>query len=81
MNTIKRFWLEAGLVAAATIGAGMFSLPYVFHEAGWLLGIFYTAVLSAAVIIAHLLYLRVLEETKEKSPDEVLQEKEPLDYL
>lgn len=67
MNGIQRFWRGAGLVAATTIGAGMFSLPYVFHRAGWLLGIFYVMGLSVAVIVSHALYWRVLSTNHEKN--------------
>lgn len=51
---------------ASTIGAGMFSLPYIFKESGWLLGIFYLIILSCAIIFAHYLYWLVLERVGEK---------------
>ncbi len=63
----KFFWGSAGLLAATTIGAGIFSLPYVFNKAGWLTGVFYLAVLSGILIYVHYLYWRALTELKEKN--------------
>jgi amino acid permease len=53
-------------VAAATVGDGVFALPYVFYHAGWLLCLFYLAALSAIVIMAHSVYLATLEKVGEK---------------
>ncbi|MEK7546984.1 MAG: aromatic amino acid transport family protein [Patescibacteria group bacterium] len=61
MNNFKSFWGGVGFIAATTIGAGMFSLPYIFHKSGWLTGIFYLIVLSGAVIFVHRLYWLSLE--------------------
>lgn len=66
MNRIKSFWGSVGLLAASTIGAGMFSLPYVFKESGWLLGIFYLVILSGAIIFAHHLYWLALARVGER---------------
>jgi tyrosine-specific transport protein len=54
-------------MAATTIGAGMFGLPFVFQEAGWLLGIFYLVALSLALIFVHSLYFRTLEAEEGRS--------------
>ena len=56
----------AALVAAATVGDGVFALPFVFYQAGWLLGLAYLLVLSAFVIVAHVVYLETLEKVGEK---------------
>ncbi len=66
MSKFKSFWGSVGLLAASTIGAGMFSLPYVFKESGWLLGIFYLVTLGCAIIFAHHLYWLVLERVGER---------------
>jgi amino acid permease len=63
----QSFWVAAGIVVAATLGAGIFSLPYVFREAGWLIGLTYLAVLAPAIIFAHVLYYRAIERTEEKN--------------
>lgn len=67
MKNLKSFWGSVGLLAATTIGAGMFSLPYIFKESGWLLGIFYLLLLGGILIFAHYLYWLSLARVKEKS--------------
>ena len=62
MSRFKSFWGSVSLLAATTIGAGMFSLPYIFNESGWLTGIFYLVFLSCAVIFAHYLYWLALSQ-------------------
>lgn len=58
---IKETILGSTLIAAATIGAGMFALPHVVSRGGYLLSTAYLAGLSAAVIYAHILYRRTRE--------------------
>lgn len=65
MNTIN-FLREAGVVAATTIGAGMFGLPYVFLKSGWVAGLFYLFVLSFIVAGAHVLYWKSLAAANKK---------------
>jgi amino acid permease len=60
------FFAVAAIVAAATVGDGIFALPYVFYQAGWLLGIFYLALLATFVGAAHVVYLKTLEKIGEK---------------
>lgn len=66
ISKFKSFWGSVELMMATTIGAGMFSLPYVFKEAGWLLGIFYVAVLTAVIVFVHRLYWLSIEKCGEK---------------
>lgn len=40
-------------MAATTIGAGIFVLPYVFERGGWLAGLLYFLVLGFLVVFAH----------------------------
>lgn len=56
----KSLWWAAGLMAATTIGAGIFSLPYIFQSSGWPLALLFLLALSATVHFAHHLYLRAL---------------------
>ncbi len=58
---LSRILRDAGVVVAATIGAGIFALPYVFIKAGLWTGIFYLIIMSAVIIFAHILYWRTLE--------------------
>ena len=67
MGNFKSFLGSASLLAATTIGAGMFSLPYVFKESGWLSGLFYIILLSGAVIFVHHLYWIVLSRADGKT--------------
>src|SRR6185437_3474586 len=56
----------AAIVAAATIGEGVFALPYIIQQSGWLLSIAYFLALAALVSIAHVTYFRTLAHVKEK---------------
>lgn len=62
----KTYFEAAILVCAATIGEGVFALPYVIKSAGWLLSLCYFIVLIAAVSIAHVIYFRTLGAVHEK---------------
>jgi len=65
MGTKKLFLIASGIVVGTTIGAGIFSLPYVFLKAGWAAGIVHLVVLTILVSYAHLLYYKVLERSGE----------------
>lgn len=67
MGSFKVLVLEIGLVAAATIGAGIFSLPYIFKESGWVLGILYLMALGSFIVTAHYFYWQVLTKTEAKN--------------
>jgi tyrosine-specific transport protein len=54
------------IVAAATIGSGVFALPYIIQESGWLLSLGYFIAIIAIVSLAHILYLRTLETVDEQ---------------
>jgi tyrosine-specific transport protein len=60
---VWRFFKEIGFLSATTIGAGVFALPYVFHRAGWFVGLLFLVALSLIVIFAQRLYFRVIEKT------------------
>ena len=62
----NNFFKVAAIIAAATVGDGIFALPYVFSRAGWLLGLFYLAGLGALVVLAHTVYLKTIEKVGEK---------------
>jgi amino acid permease len=59
-------WKIPAIIVAATIGDGIFALPYVFSQAGWLLGLAYLAFLAAIIITTHAIYLKTLEQLGEK---------------
>ncbi len=54
------------IVAAATIGEGVFALPYVIQVSGWLLSLGYFIALTIVVSTAHIVYLRTLATVHEK---------------
>lgn len=56
----------AGMLAATTIGAGMFGLPFVFSESGWLTGLGYLLILGFVMGWVHLLYIKTLARAGKK---------------
>ena len=65
MNSVRNFKIAA-IVTAATIGTGVFALPYVIQVAGWVLTLCYFVALTAVVSVAHIIYLRTLGAVHEK---------------
>jgi len=57
--------LAAGLLAGTIIGAGMFSLPFIFQSAGLGTGIFYLILVPIVYIFIYLMYSDVVIRTKE----------------
>ncbi len=62
-KTAKDFLLSVGLLAGTIIGAGIFSLPYIFKSAGLVTGFFYLALATAAYIIIHWMYAEIIQKT------------------
>src|SRR5258708_298597 len=58
---LKKFLEGTSLIVGATLGAGIFTLPYVFYVAGWATSILYLIALSTCVVFAHYLYWQTLE--------------------
>ena len=54
------------VITAATIGSGMFAIPYIIQTAGWAITLGYFIALGAVVSLAHILYLRTLATVQEK---------------
>jgi hypothetical protein len=63
--SIKSFIIVA-IVAAATIGEGVFAVPYIVATAGWAITLGYFIAVIAIVSVAHILYLRTLAAVDEK---------------
>lgn len=63
MTAILREWSALLLLIGTIVGVGMFAIPFVFVQAGFITGITELAVLAAAVTIVHLCYLEVVEKT------------------
>lgn len=61
MKSRLRFFIgDVSVMAATTVGAGIFSLPYIFARAGWLTGIFYLVIMTAVIMFVHSLFWRAL---------------------
>lgn len=56
------FFRGAAMVIAATMGVGIFALPYVVKESGWATSLFYLILVSFVIIQTHSWYWRVLKE-------------------
>lgn len=55
--------LPASILAGTIIGAGMFSLPFIFNQAGFFAGLFYLTVFSSFYIFIYFLYAEVILNT------------------
>ncbi|MEK7641136.1 MAG: aromatic amino acid transport family protein [Patescibacteria group bacterium] len=60
---IKQFLLGFGVLSGTIIGAGVFSLPYIFKFSGISLGSAYLAVAALAYIAIYLMYAEIVEKT------------------
>lgn len=56
--------MDVIILIATTIGAGIFSLPYIFYTAGWLMNLIYFLFLGFFLIFTHYLYSLILLKTK-----------------
>ncbi|OGY63032.1 MAG: hypothetical protein A2745_00855 [Candidatus Harrisonbacteria bacterium RIFCSPHIGHO2_01_FULL_44_13] len=64
-NLYRSLILPASILAGTIIGAGIFSLPFVFQTAGLSLGFIYLALASVVYIFLHLMYADVIIRTSE----------------
>jgi len=62
---MRSFLLSAGLLVGSIIGAGIFSLPYVFLKSGFPAGIIYLSVLGICTFLIHLMYADTIARTSE----------------
>jgi amino acid permease len=69
-------WFQSSIIlAATTIGAGMFGLPYIFYKSGFLVGFFYIFIFGFLMILTHYLYAEVILKSNEDSLLEIIQKK------
>ena len=66
MADVRDLGKVAAIVTAATVGDGVFALPFVFAQSGWLLSLGYLVALGAIVAVAHYVYFRTLQRVGEK---------------
>lgn len=60
----KAFFLGTGLLAGTIIGAGIFSLPYIFSRVGFGLGVIYMLVFAFVYSFVHFMYARLVYSEK-----------------
>ena len=63
LKKIKQFLLPFGVLAGTVIGAGVFSLPYIFKFSGIGLGLAYLAIGTAAYFLVYRMYAEIVRET------------------
>src|SRR3989338_8519827 len=61
---LRELILPAGMLSALIIGAGVFSLPYLFYKTGVGIGFIYLALFSVILSAIHLMYGEVVKQTK-----------------
>lgn len=60
----KNFILAIGTLSGTIIGAGIFSLPYLFSKVGLITGLVYLAVFTIVYFFVHYMYAQILVEEK-----------------
>lgn len=63
---LKKILLGTGILAGTIIGAGIFSLPYVFNKSGFLISAVYLTALAFIFVILHLMYADIVLATSGK---------------
>ncbi|MCL4498635.1 MAG: hypothetical protein M1335_00040 [Chloroflexi bacterium] len=59
----KELVVPAAILSASVMGAGMFSLPYLFNKAGFATGLFYLVLFVPVLVATHFLYSEVVRNT------------------
>lgn len=62
----KNFYLALCSLIGAIVGVGIFGIPYVVSQAGFLIGGIYLVVLPALVLLLHLIYGEIVCRTESK---------------
>jgi amino acid permease len=60
----QNFFLPVAILADLVIGAGVFTLPYIFYKSGFLIGAIYLVVFGVIALVIHLMYAEVVIKTK-----------------
>ncbi len=67
MKIIRKYFSSIGILAASTIGAGIFALPKTFEIGGWLVGTVYLLSFSGMLVYVHYIYWLALERSGAQS--------------
>jgi len=62
----KNFFYATAILIGTIVGAGMFGIPYVVAQSGFLIGAIFLLVLTAVSLLIHLIYGEVVCRTQEK---------------
>lgn len=62
----KNFVLPTSLLTGTIIGAGIFSLPYVFHRIGIVASVVYMGVFCIVLTLMHLMYADIVAASRER---------------
>jgi amino acid permease len=62
----KNYLFSIGILVGTVIGAGVFSLPYVFNQSGFFLGAVYLLLMASIYALVYLMYSDVILNTEEK---------------
>ena len=62
----SNFLLPTSILVDLVIGAGVFTLPYVFTKSGFLLGFLYLIFFGILALLVHLMYAEIVVKTKER---------------
>ena len=60
------FFYAIAILIGMIVGAGIFGIPYVVAQAGFVIGLFYLALLGGAVILVHLFYGEIILRTNQE---------------
>ncbi len=71
MGNILKYVYPASILAGTIIGAGMFSLPFIFSESSFLIGLLYLALFTFIFYLVHSMYADIILRT-ERLPGFVL---------
>lgn len=66
LSDLKKILFGSGILAGTIIGAGIFSLPYVFSKSGFLAGTIYLVFLAGVFILLYLMYADIILATPGK---------------
>ena len=66
MELNKHFFKIIAVISAATLGSGMFALPYFMASSGWFLIVLYFLVFTIIIASVHFIYFKTLESVEAK---------------
>jgi len=62
----KNFFYATAILIGTIVGAGMFGIPYVVAQSGFLIGAIFLLILTAVSLLLHLIYGEIVCRTQEK---------------